>query len=389
MGVRFMVGDMLTGRRIQNVPVVSGSWSEVLNDAGDVSCTVSLKDPAVQRLGLRESAAEGKAFLAALDGDTVLQAGPIWFHDYDGDTQQLTLTASGMWSYFDHRVLLPVLAGRNPTDATTDTRFSNIVSDDTDPGYPWPTDTRKTLQGIALFYVAQAQTWTGGNVPVILPAEVVGATNERWVKGSDLAYVGSRLADLTSVEGGPDIMFTPRLQSDRQGVEWVMRIGTPTDPHLFSLQRQKFHIGNAKSSVSKLQVRGDGTRMASQAFGSGGRTVDQALISVSTDSTLTDANYPLLEAVDSSHSDVSEIATMQGYSDEIVAQGKAPQKVWQFIHDLSQRPFLGAFNAGDFADVRVHADAYLSPGTHSMRVLTRAGDETGTKVDLTFYPEAI
>jgi hypothetical protein len=385
--VRYMVGDLRTGRRIQNVPVVTGTWSEVLNDAGDLSCTVSLRDPSVIRLGLRESAAEGKAFLAALDGDTVLQAGPVWFHDYDGDAEQLTLTASGMWSYFDHRVLLPVLAGRNPTDPTTDTRFSNVVTDNTDPGYPWPTDTRKALQGIARFYVAQAQSWTGGNVPVILPDEIVDDTNERWVKGTDLASVGQALTSLTGVDGGPDIMFTPRLQSDRLGVEWVMRIGTPTEPRLFSPQRQKFHIGNAGSSVSRIKVRGDGTSLASQAFSSGGRTNDQAVITVSTDSSLTDNGYPLLEVVDSAHSNASENATLQGYSDELVLQGQTPQKVWTFTHDLSQHPFLSAFNAGDFADIRVHADSYLEAETHSMRVLARSGDAAGRKVDLTFYPE--
>lgn len=389
MGIRFMIGDLLTGRRIQNVPIVSGKWSEVLNGAGDVSCTVTLRDPAVRRLGLGESAVMGKAFLAALDGDTVLQAGPIWFHDYDRDSMQLTLRASGMWSYFDHRVLIPVLAGRNPTDPTTDTRFSAIVSDPDATGYPWPSDTRKTLQGIARFYVWQAQQATGGSVPVILPAEIVASTNERWVKGSDLAYVGPKLSDLTSVDGGPDIMFTPRLQSDRQGVEWVMRIGTPTEPRLFSPQRQKFRVGNAKSSVSGLRVSGDGTGLAGQAFEVGGRTLDQAFISVSNDATLTAAGYPLLELVDTSHSTASELATLQGYSDETVAQGKTPQSVWSFTHDLSQRPFLSAFNAGDFSDIRVHDDPYLAPRGHSMRVLTRAGDEQGRKVALTFYPEVV
>lgn len=382
-----MIGNLIDGLRIQNVPVVSGSWSEVLNSAGDIACTVSLSDPAVRKLGLQQSAAEGKTFLAALDGDTVLQAGPIWFHDYDGDANQLTLTAMGMWSYFDHRVLLPVLAGRNPTDPTTDTRFSGVVSDPNDPSYPWALDTRKTLQGIARYYVWQAQQATGGSVPVILPAEIVDNTNERWVKGADLAFVGQKLTDITGVDGGPDIMFTPRLRSDRQGVEWPMRIGTPTEPRLFSLQRPKFYIGNQGSSVSRLRVQGDGTGLAGRAFGSGGRTVDQALISVSADDTLLDAGYPLLEAVDSSHSDVSEADTLQGYSDEVVAQGKKSAKAWSLTHDLSQRPFLSSFNAGDFANVRVISNGYLDSGTHSMRLLSRSGDDQGTKVDLTFYPE--
>lgn len=388
MALTWLVGDLLTGRRIQTLIPISGTWSEVLNDAGDISCVVSMTDRHNQKLGLFESATPTKAFLAVVLGSTVLQAGPIWMHDYNNDTAQLTITAKGMLSYFDHRVLLPVLAGRNPTDTTTDTRFSAIVSNPNADGYPWPTDTTKSLQGIARYLVQQAQSWTGGNVPVILPDEIASDGSERWYKGADLGIVGERLTQLTQVDGGPDIMFTPRLQSDLQGVEWVMRIGTPTEPRLFSAQRQKFYIGNAKSSVSNLGVKLDGSSLASQAFAAGGRTNDQALITVSTDSTLTSAGYALTETVDSSHSTVSEEATLQGYSDEIVKQGKAPSKVWTFGHELSQRPYLEAFNAGDFADLDVKANPYLPTGVHSMRIMSRQGDATGRKVSLTFYPEA-
>lgn len=383
----WLVGDLLTGRRIQTIKPLSGSWSEVLNDAGTVSCVVSLRDRVNQRLNLRDSAAPAKAFLAAIEGDTVLQAGPIWTHDYDDNTAQLTLNAKGMWSYFDHRVLLPVLAGRNPTDVTTDTRYSAVVTDPDADGYPWPTDTTKSLQGIARALVAQAQSWTGGNVPVILPDEVASDGSERWYKGADLGIVAERLTQLTQVDGGPDIMFTPRLQVDALGVEWVMRIGTPNQPRLFSAQRQKFYMGNARSSVSNIKVTVDGSGIADQAFAAGGRTNDQALITVSTDPTLASAGYALLEAVDSSHSTVSESATLQGYSDEMTVQGRTPSRVWSFEHDLSQRPYLEAFTAGDFATVDVKANPYLELGEHPMRIMSRAGDAAGRKLSLTFYPE--
>jgi len=387
--VQYIIGDLLTGRRIQNLPIIAGtgSWSEVLNDAGDIACTVSLKDPVIQRLGLFQSASVGKAFLAAISGSTVLNAGPIWFHDFNDDDKQLTLTASGMWSYFDHRALLPVLAGRNPTDATTDTRYSFPVTDPNATGYPWPSDTSASLHDIARGLVAQAQTWTNGNVPVILPSTVAGSPAERWYKGADLAFVGERLAQLTQVEGGPDIMFPPQLTSGLQGVQWAKRIGTPTEPRLFSPQRQKFQVGVAKSSVSKLRVKIDGTGLAAQSFASGGRTNDTTLITVSTDPALGNAGYALLDAVDSSHSTVSNATTLQAYSDEVVMQGETPSMVFAFDHNLTKQPFLEGFNAGDFADVRVRKNSYLPDDTYGMRIMSRSGDEQGRKVSLTFYPE--
>jgi hypothetical protein len=386
--VRFLVGDLLTGRRIQWLNAVAGSWSEVLNDAGEVSCSVLLSDPVNRALGLRESAAVGKAFLAAVDGDLVLQAGPIWVHDWDDDAQTLKLTAAGMWSYFDHRVLLPVLAGRLPTDVTTDTRFSAIVSDPDAVGYPWPSDTRQSLQTIAKRLVEQAQTWPNGDVPVILPDEVAGE-NERWYKGSAVAFVGQRLRELTGVLGGPDIMFTPRWTPDRLGIEWVMRIGTPSEPLLFSAQRQKFQLGLAGSSLSSLTVKVDGRALASTGFATGGKSDGQAIVTVSEDSTLLEAGYPALDAVDSSHSTASEESTVQRYSDELVEFGRTPSTVWSFSHDLSQRPFLEAFNAGDFATVSVRGNAYLEDGESTMRLLSRSGDIEGRRVKLTFAPEVV
>ena len=382
----WVVGDLLTGRRIQTLRPLSGDWSEVLNDAGDVSCAVSLSDRTNRRLGLAESAAVGKAFLAAIEGDTVLQAGPIWQHTFDESTERLTLSAKGMWSYFDHRIVLPVLAGRNPTDSSTDTRFSDVVSDPDAPGYPWAVDTRESLQTIAKRLVEQAQSWTNGDVPVVLPDETSGES-ERWYKGSALGFVGQRLKELASVEGGPDIMFTPRFQTDRLGIEWVMRTGTPDEPLLYSAQRQVFQLGIARSSLSRLVVKVDGTRLASQGFAVGGRTDGQGLITVSSDSTLTDAGYPLLETLDSSHATVSEESTLQEYSNELVLAGRLPATTWSFDHQLTQRPYLESFNAGDFATVSVRNNAYIRDGRYSMRILSRSGDALGQKVSLTFTPE--
>jgi hypothetical protein len=383
--IRFLVGDLLTGRRIQWLQAEKGTWSEELNQSGEVQCSVLLSDPVNARQGIPESAAVGKAFLAAVMGDLVLQAGPIWKHDWDDDNQRLTLTAAGMWSYFDHRVLLPDL-DLNPTDPATDTRFSPIVSDPDAVGYPWLVDTRESWQAIAKRLVEQAQAWTNGNVPVILPDEEPGE-NARWFKGSALAFVGPRLREITALEAGPDIMFTPRWTSDHLGIEWVMRIGTPSEPLLFSAQRQKFQVGVDKSSVTDLRVKVDGSQLASTSYASAGKSDGQALITVSEDSTLPDLGYPALDAVDKSHSTVSEEGTLQAYSDELALMGRKPVTVWSFSHRIAQSPYLESFNAGDFALVSLRRNAYLQDGEYLMRLLARSGDITGEKVALQFTPE--
>lgn len=387
MAVRFVLGDLLTGNKIKWLSPSAGSWSEELNDSGTISVTVPLTDPVNKRMDLFNSAPVGKVFLAAVDGDTVLQAGPVWTHDFDGT--HLTMQALGMWSYFDHRVLLPVLAGRLPTDATTDTRFSDVVSDANDPGYPWPVDTRESLLTIAKRLVEQAQSWTYGNVPVILPSEEAGDA-ERWYKGSDLGFVGDRLRQITEVQGGPDIMFTPQWKTGKTGIEWIMRIGTASEPMLFSQQRQTFQVGVAKSSISDLKVFIDGRRLASHGFGSAGSTVEKALSAVQSSTTLTAAGFAQFDAVDKSHSTVSELPTIQGYTDVLVNIGAQPSTVWSFSHNfVEQTPTLGAFNAGDFATVRVRESLYVPDGRYTMRLLTRSGRLGSDSAALNFAPEVI
>jgi hypothetical protein len=383
--VEYFVGDLLTGRRINQLRVLGGMWSEPLNGAGEVSCTVSLRDPAMRKLNLLESAVTGKAFLAAFDGETGLQGGPIWAHDWDDDNELLTLRAGGMWSYFDDRALLPILAGRLPSDETTDTRFMPVDADP-DSAYPWPTDTRTSLQGIARALVAQAQTETNGNVPVVLPAEIAG-TAERAYRGSDVAMVGQRLSELTEVLGGPDIRFGMRWKVVGSEVEWVMQIGTPTQPLISSLQELTFYVGTSKSSVSKLKVKTSGDRIGARAFSSGGASSDQSLVAVAVDPTLTDAGFPLLDLVGATRSTVGIIDTLTGYANELVLRGRKPNRTFSFTHDLSTSPFLSSLNVGDFAKVRVSNNSYLPDGEYRMRVTSRSGDSTGKTVDLTFAPE--
>lgn len=368
--VQFLIGDLLTGRRIQILPdVLSGRWSETLNAADQISCTVPLSNPAIRRMRLMESATPGKSFLAAVDGDTVLAAGPIWDHNYDDDTQRLELVAAGMWSYFDHRLLLPVLAGRLPSDATTDTNLT------------------KSLQGIARYYVWQAQQETYGNVPVILPDEVAG-TNERNEAGSSLAFVGPRLSELTAVENGPDIKFAPRYTTDRLGVEWVMQIGTPTQPLIFGAIEPTFTLDVPGSSVSGLKVNNSGKMLGSRAFAAGGKISGEVLIAAATDATLTGAGFPLLDIADRSHASVSGDATLQGYADAAVLFGKRSMLTLRFDHQVSKQPYLSGFNVGDFCRLLiVNEHPYLQRKTYRSRLVGRSGDEVTDKVALTFQPE--
>jgi hypothetical protein len=365
--VRFWLGDLLTGRRIQAVPAVSGTWSEVLNGPGTISVTTTLKDPAVRLLDLPNTATAGKTFLAAVDGDLVLQAGPVIEHDWSDPGEMLTIRAEGLWSYYNKRVILPYTE-TSPADPATDTNLT------------------KSYQGMVRYYVEQSQGWPNGDLPVILPDEEPGdyVRNE---PGSNLAPVGERIRQLNGIEGGPDVQFQPRWNADRDGFEWVLRIGTPAQPLLFSTQEVVFNASVAESSISNLRVRTSGVQVATRVYTSGGRSSDKTLIGVAENAALLEQGFPALDRVDASYSTVELQETMDSHAVELAAASARPRQEVTFDHQVSARPFLSSFTVGDFAELRVSDHPYLGDDNLRMRIQSRSGDAVGEKVSITLQPE--
>ncbi|ROP78333.1 hypothetical protein EDF18_0979 [Frigoribacterium sp. PhB107] len=364
---RILIGDLRTGRKLQDVSVLSATWAKQLNAAGTISITVTLRDPDLVRLGLRNVATPGKSFLAVVENDVVMEAGPIWTHDYDRDAGTLKLTAAGLWSYFDHRVLIPVLAaGQSPVGA--DTNLSGL----------W-------LGTIAKRIVQQARAHTGGNVPVVFQADEAG-TSERKYLGADLALVGDRLEDITNVIGGPDIDFAPRFTADRLGIEWVMRVGTAAQPQLSSTRTHVWDLAVPEPSVRGLQVKRTAERMVGRAWATGGRTDDVVMTARYENPTLTAAGYPLLEAVDSSHSSVSVQSTLDGYAAEAARTGYKPIEFWSFEVDATATPRVGTYQVGDYSRTKIKGDPYVPDNVtdgYLRRIVAMSGDEQGRWIKVT------
>jgi hypothetical protein len=377
---RWLIGDLRTGRKLLDLNVLGSSrWSTEVNGAGGITADITLRDPDMQALELRNAATVGKAFIAVVDNGVIHPcSGPIWDHDYDDDTGKLTITGGGMWSYFDHRVLLPVMAAS--------TAF--MIPDPADPRKTIPNPALDTnyagldLGTIAKKLVQQAQTHTGGNVPVILPADRAGI-HERKYLGTDLSLIGDELDNLVNLENGPDIEFTPRFTADMLGVEWVLRTGTEDQPQLFSESVHVWDYSVPQPSMRKLKVKKTGNRMAGRAFATGGRSANTALFARFTNTVMTNSGYPLLETVDSSHSTVVKQSTLDKYAKEIARTGSKPIEFWSFDVQADQSPFVGEYRAGDYCLVKMARNPYLPDGVYRRRIMALSGDGYGKWVGVT------
>lgn len=366
----WITGDLLTGRIYSNPPLLGTSWSNVMDDAGTLTGTAKLADPKVQALNLYSTAAPCKTFLAvgyedATGQQTLLEGGPIWTHQYDDTTGDLTIGAAGLWTYFDHRKVEQILATLiNP--ATFPTIYAGL-----------------SLGTIAKRLVQLAQSHTGGNLPIVLPGDVAvvdpTGQHDRTYNGYDLAWVGTELRNLTGVIGGPEIAFRPSFAATPGFIQWTMVTGTEADPLLHQAGADWTLDNNAQAgALGGVSVAIDGTSMGDEAWVKGNGDAEGALIGHVLQSTLTSQGYALFEVEVTGHDSTELVATLNGYASAALASAARPTNTFTLKLQRDQSPSVAQYQVGDYVKLLVGDNhRYYPPGlTIRSRIVQRTGDDT-------------
>lgn len=341
-----LIGDMRTGRITTTLPVEGAAVEAVLNGAGTISATVNLRDPDVQRLDLRLNAAAVKSFLAFEYGGRILNAGPIWTRQYSRATGRLTLSAAGLVSLFDKRFVLPAeWDGATPADETV--TYRNL-----------------TLAGIATLIVQDATDTFTEQLPLVY-GEVDDGGNERTYYGYEFGVLGERLAQLSAVDGGPDIQFRPRRSgSNPLAIEWVMATGRPDlvqsgPPH-------RVDDLAPEADLVDLSVAEDASQLSTRHFATGtGEEVD-LLTAVRSDYTLPIRGYPLTESL-SQHQSVVVQSTLNTHAVAELNRRKRPHELRTLTLRRDGYPALGTYAEGDLFQVLVEDDPWLGTEDLTLR----------------------
>ena len=211
----------------------------------DADMVLPLIDPNTRAIvDLPQQLIPGRDFIGVVENGRLLAAGPVWGDPFTFPHTSM-LKAEGLWSYFAHRAVLPVLApGQLPRDVTS--RWQGL-----------------SLRTIAKRIVQQACSHPHADLPIDFEDDFPG-DNEREYPGSDLMSVAQALTNLTEVEGGPDIAFRPYLTEDRMHVRWRMVTG---DPQLRQAGENHYWDVSAPGPTATLPgLERDGRELTSRAF---------------------------------------------------------------------------------------------------------------------------
>lgn len=359
-----MLFDTLTGELIEELNPLDASWSVGVNEPEDVEASFDLNDPDVRDLDLRNLATPWKTCLAMRVG-TRWYGGPIQEPAYTSDSGELTLKARGIGSYFRRRLVLPpsaetgslVMADGMPNPAF-DTTISNV-----------------DLGTIAKRLVEQACAWSGAGLPVTYEADRVGAATRTYV-AVDFKNLGEALDDLTQVVNGPDIRFELR-ETGVNSFGWFMRTGTEGSPRLTSPTIHSWDLGADDPAASGLVVDVDPSRMADIQWGAAGRDDDRVMVARARSTSLRDAGFPLMEDVDTSRTNISEQATLNGYANEALRVSGRAAQFWSFDARPDMAPFPDEYWPGDDAELVVERDPWIPDGVYQRRISALSGDLTG------------
>lgn len=398
-GYRWHVGQLTTGEIFKTVEVSSGTWSMsfAYGSPGKIDFSVPLK--AVSEDGLpewltpRADTAAPKAFAAVSYVDeneieTFLEAGPIWKRNYSKSTGVLKIGASGLSTYFDHRKAID--------------RYTEVAT--------WAEWTEtyygQHLSLIAKRYIELVQYQAGDtgfvegpttewmSLPLVLPSDAdlggdTPADHYRSLQGYELAWLGTRLRQLTEVIDGPEIQFVPRRRADAQDhIEWVARIGVVDNDFMLTQVGDPwiFDTTVPESPVRDLDIDEDATGFAHDVWAAGEGEAEVKPITVGTSAAgdaLLENGYPLLDGEITDTDSVSEMDTLQAHVDAGAQRASRPLEQWTLKVSRDGPLNVGRLRPGDLAEIKIgDDDPWITKGSYFTRMLAMSGGTSSDEIDI-------
>lgn len=330
--------DGKDGAHVSRLQWTALSWSDSINEAGSLSATVTEPGCELRCYG---------TVLAAMDGERILHAGYLTKATRDPSAGTWSLEAGGGMTILEKRLVLNRVLKTQWVDGTV------LIDEDNPPG-AWVLELTGSYRDIIRGLVAETLQW--GTLPFDLPA-VQGGSHERTYNCWDLAKVSDRISDIGDLDDGPEIRFDPVLDGG-----WNLSFSVRAEDEL----DDSHWLWNTCLPGQELSAGSedyDGAYMATQSFGTGGKNDDTLIVAHATGGALEAEGWPVLQVANTSHTTISQVATLKSYVNADVAAGDSPQQCRSVACPVSLD-----VRVGDWADVR------YPDGVRELKVTDVSGD---------------
>lgn len=340
---RYLLADALTNSLIEELPFESASYSHVLNAPGAFSGTLSLKQPLSLQNVLATSLNYGKVTLYIERDGALVWGGMLWTDQPDFDAGTLEIRGEGWHSYFRRRVLRArkVYTAQDQTTIATD----------------------------LLNWAQDATANPGGSIGVwTLDALATGVLRDRTYEAYERKSIGEAIEQLAAVDNGFDFRYETLYSSGIPGKRFLVQYPNTGRNTALVFEGQ----------LSSMKVTRDATAMATNVDAMGAGEGDARLIASVSDPSLIGV-YPKLDEV-ISNTDVSILATLDGYARQRLKRGKTPIVIPSIDVDPEADPTLGSYIPGDIVTVRGGYGLVTIDGRFRITGYTVKVDDSGGEV---------
>lgn len=319
---RYLVGDLApsSGNGLRDeIPFSSVKFGHVLNAPGGFSASIGHRHQKATRTNLDPART---AIHVERDG-VIVWSGILWTARAGSQSGTLAIGGEGWWSYFRRRRI-------RLTKTYTATDHLAIAQD----------------------LINYAQGIGGGNIGIVVGAEVSGVLRDRTYNGYERKKIGEAIEQLASVQGGFD--FAIDVAYDGTGtIVKTLRFGYPRRGRVTDL------VWDLGANLEDLTQASDGARQANLVDALGAGDADAMLIATAADTSMLSA-YPLLEDA-ITLKDVTVQSTLQAHAAGELQNRRRPVATLPTVLARSAAPdtALGSFIVGDSLTVR-GTDGWIS-----------------------------
>lgn len=342
----YVVQDLVSGTILDELPLRSVEYGQVLNGPGGFSGSIDRRHPKATRANLAPS----RTALYVLRENVCVWGGIIWTvrSNYDG----LGIGAEGFWSYFRRRRLRKTFNWTPTGDGAADPLY---------------------MVRTFINYAQSATESPGGNIGVTVGSELIGSTVERAWYGYERKRIGDVVEALTDNQLTFDFAIDCSYDATSNTFTKTLNLDAPRRGTRTNIT---WEIGR-HCELSEYLL--DGTKQENMVHGIGAGEGDSMLLGLAADTSQLGA-YPLLEGAFIAK-DISQAPHMAELCNTRLERRKYPTALPNIYLYEREGTEIGSFTTGD--DIRLTGgdgfttyDRYFRIDSWTCRVDDQGGERT-------------